>query len=122
MRYSKLFGKTLREVSGEVETVSHRLMIKGGMIHPLAAGLYTYMPLAQRALHRIERIIREEMDGIGGQEIQMPALQPLELWQETGRDELMGEILFRRQDRRGRTLFLAPTHGEVVPDLARRFV
>ncbi|MDP2661776.1 MAG: proline--tRNA ligase [Dehalococcoidia bacterium] len=122
MRYSKLFGKTLREVSGEVETVSHRLMIKGGMIHPLAAGLYTYMPLAQRALHRIERIIREEMDRIGGQEIQMPALQPLELWQETGRDELMGDTLMRLQDRRGRDLVLGPTHEEVVTDLARRFV
>ncbi len=122
MRYSKLFGKTLREVSGEVETVSHRLMIKGGMIHPLASGLYTYMPLAQRALHRIERIIREEMDRIGGQEIQMPALQPLELWQETGRDELMGDTLLRLKDRRGRDLVLGPTHEEVVTDLARSFV
>ncbi len=122
MRYSKLFGKTLRQVSGETETVSHRLMIKAGMIHPLAAGLYTYMPLAQRSLHRIERIIREEMDRVGGQEIQMPALQPLELWQETGRDELMGETLFRLQDRRERTLVLGPTHEEVVTDLARHFV
>lgn len=122
MRYSKLFGKTLREVSGEVETVSHRLMIKAGMIHPLAAGLYTYMPLAQRSLHRIEQIIREEMDGIGGQEVQMPALQPLELWQETGRDELMGETMFRLQDRKERWLVLGPTHEEVVTDLARRFI
>jgi prolyl-tRNA synthetase len=122
MRYSKLFGKTLRQVSGEAETSSHRLMLKAGMIQPLAAGLYSYLPLAWRALRRIENIIRQEMDGIGGQEIQMPALQPLELWQETGRDLLMGETMFRLQDRRGRGLCLGPTHEEVITDLARRFV
>lgn len=122
MRYSKLFGKTTRQVSGDVETISHRLMLKAGMIHPIAAGLYSYLPLALRALKRIEKVIREEMNAIGGQEVQMPALQPLELWQETGRDVLMGETMFRLQDRRGRTLCLGPTHEEVVTDLARRFV
>src|SRR3990170_1158706 len=99
MRYSKLFGKTIRQVSGEVETASHRLMLKAGMIHPVAAGIYSYLPLALRALKRVEHIIREEMDAIGGQEVQMPALQPLELWQETGRDALMGETMFRLPDR-----------------------
>jgi len=122
MRYSKLFGKTIRQVSGEVETASHRLMLKAGMIHPVAAGIYSYLPLALRALKRVEQIIREEMNAIGGQEVQMPALQPLELWQETGRDVLMGDTMFRLQDRRGRTLCLGPTHEEVVTDLARRFV
>ncbi|MDP2727474.1 MAG: proline--tRNA ligase [Dehalococcoidia bacterium] len=122
MRYSKLFGKTLRQVSGEAETASHRLMLQAGMIHPVASGLYSYLPLAWRALRRIEQIIREEMDAIGGQEVQMPALQPLELWQETGRDLLMGETMFRLRDRRGRDLCLGPTHEEVVTDLARRFV
>lgn len=122
MRYSKLIGKTLRQVSSETESISHRLMLKGGLIHPLAAGLYTYLPLAQRSLRKIETIIREEMDRVGGQEVQMPALQPLELWQETGRDELMGEILFHLKDRRGRVLVLGPTHEEVVTDIARHFV
>lgn len=122
MRYSKLFGKSTRQVSGDVETISHRLMLKAGMIHPIAAGLYSYLPLALRALKRIEKVIREEMNAIGGQEVQMPALQPLELWQETGRDVLMGETMFRLQDRRGRILCLGPTHEEVVTDLARRFV
>src|SRR3990172_5920539 len=122
MRYSKLLGKTTRQVSGEVETVSHRLMLKAGMIHPVAAGIYSYLPLAWRALKKLEQIIREEMNAIGGQEIQMPALQPLELWQETGRDQLMGETMFRVHDRRGRALCLGPTHEEVVTALARRFV
>ncbi len=90
MRVSQMFGKTLRQDPAEVETASHRLMLKAGLMHQVAAGVYAYMPLAYRSLRKIEQIIREEMDAAGGQEVHMPALHPLELWQETGRDAALG--------------------------------
>ncbi len=80
MRISKLFGKTQREVPAEADTISHQLLLKAGMIHQVAAGVYSYLPLAWRALRKIENIIRGEMDKAGGQELMMPALQPLALW------------------------------------------
>ena len=86
MRVSKLFGKTFREVPAEAETVSHQLLQRTGMISQVAAGVYSYLPLGWRVLKKIENIIREEMDKAGGQELSMPVLQPLELWQETGRN------------------------------------
>jgi len=122
MRYSQLFGKTLRQEPAEAETVSHRLLLKAGMIHPLAAGVYSYLPLGWRVLRKIERVIREEMDSAGAQEIMMPALQPIEIWQETGRDQAFGQNLFTLKDRRDRILCLGPTHEEVVTDLVRRNV
>ena len=122
MRISKLFGKTQREVSAEAETVSHRLLLKAGMIHQIAAGVYSYLPLAWRALKKIENIIRDEMDKAGGQELMMPVLQPIELWQETGRDLAFGKGLFTLSDRKERRLALGPTHEEVITTLVSRNV
>jgi prolyl-tRNA synthetase len=114
MRISKLFGKTQREVPAEAETVSHQLLLRAGMIHQVAAGIYSYLPLGWRVLKKIENIIRDEMDKAGGQELSMPVLQPLELWQETGRDLAFGKGLFTLSDRRERQLVLGPTHEEVI--------
>ena len=119
MRVSKLFGKTQREIPAEADTISHQLLLRAGMIRQVAAGVYSYLPLAWRALKKIENIIREEMDKAGGQEMMMPALQPLELWQETGRDVAFGEGLFTLRDRRDRKLALGPTHEEVITELVR---
>ena len=122
MRMSRLFDKTLRQDPAEAETASHRLLLKAGLIYQVASGVYAYLPLAHRALRKIETIIRQEMDAIGGQELRMPALQPQELWQETGRDAALGEILFRLADRRQRPLVIAPTHEEVITLLVRNHV
>ena len=122
MRLSKLFGKTLRQTPAEAENVSHQLLLKAGMIHQLAAGVYSYLPLALRALQKIENIIREEMNAIGGQELQMPVLQPLEMWRETERDLAFGKGLFTLSDRRERPLVLGPTHEEVITELVKRNV
>ena len=122
MRLSKLFGKTLRQTPSEAENVSHQLLLRAGMIHQLAAGVYSYLPLGWRAIRKIENIIREEMDAIGGQELMMPVLQPLEIWQETGRDLAFGQGLFTLSDRRDRKLVLGPTHEEVITQLVRRNV
>ncbi len=119
MRMTRLFSKTLRQEPAEVETASHRLMLKSGMIAQVAAGVYAYLPLAHRSLRKIEAIIRQEMDAAGGQELRMPTLQPLETWQETGRAAGFGQNLFRLRDRRDRELVLAPTHEEVVTHLVR---
>ncbi len=93
MRISKLFGKTQREIPAEADTISHQLLLRAGMIRQVAAGVYSYLPLAWRVLRKIENIIREEMDKAGGQELRMPVLQPLELWQESGRDLAFGQAL-----------------------------
>jgi len=122
VRISKLFGKTLREVPAEADTVSHQLLVRAGMINQLAAGVYSYLPLAWRVLKKIENIIREEMDRAGGQELGLPVLQPLELWQLTGRDLAFGKGLFTLYDRRERPLALGPTHEEVITQLASRNV
>ena len=117
MRISRLFGKTLRETPAEAETASHQLLLRAGMIHQVAAGIYSYLPLGWRVLKKIENIIRDEMDKAGGQELNMPVLQPLELWQKTGRDLAFGKGLFTLTDRRERKLVLGPTHEEVVTEL-----
>lgn len=122
MRISKLFGKTQREVPAEAETVSHQLLLRAGMIHQVAAGVYSYLPLAWRALKKIENIIRDEMDKAGGQELMLPVLQPIELWQETGRDRAFGKSLFTLIDRKERQLALGPTHEEVIIGLVSRYV
>ena len=114
MRVSKLFGKTLREDPADAEVASHRLMLKAGMIHQAAAGIYSYLPLAWRSLRKIEQIIREEMDAAGGQEVRLSALQPRELWDTSGRTEILGSELFLLEDRRDRPLVLAPTHEELL--------
>ncbi|MEE9277672.1 MAG: proline--tRNA ligase, partial [Dehalococcoidia bacterium] len=121
-RMSSLFGRTLREAPAEAETDNYKLLLRAGLVAQLSAGIYSYLPLALRSLRKIEQIIRDEMDAAGAQELLMPALQPLELWQETGRDQAYGPVLFRLADRRGHELVLAPTHEEAVTDLFRRNV
>jgi len=122
LRISKLFGKTQREVPAEAETVSHQLLLKAGMIYQVAAGVYSYLPLAWRVLKKIENIIQDEMDKAGGQELMLPVLQPIELWQETGRDRAFGKSLFTLLDRRERQLILGPTHEEIITELASHYI
>ena len=122
MRLSKLFSKSLHQEPAEAETVSHRLLLKAGMIYQVAAGIYSYLPLGWRAYRKIEQIIREEMDAAGGQELMMPVLQPLELWEATGRRQAFGQTLFTLQDRKERELCLGPTHEEIVSIMTRQFV
>ena len=119
MRFSQLISKTLRTEPAEAETASHRLMVKAGMIYQVASGVYSYYPLAWRSMRKIEGIIRHEMDAAGGQEVRMPVLQPLELWEETSRNEAFGDNLFSLADRRGRPMVLAPTHEEVITSMVR---
>ncbi|MDQ3702631.1 MAG: proline--tRNA ligase, partial [Chloroflexota bacterium] len=117
MRLSRAFGRTLREAPTDADTPGHRLLVRAGCIEQLAAGLYTMLPLGLRVQRKIEAIARRELTGAGGQEVLMPVLQPLELWQRTGRDVSYGEELFRLIDRRRRSFVLAPTHEEVVTEL-----
>lgn len=122
MKTSQLFIPTLREDPGEAETVSHRLMLRAGLIRKVAAGIYTYLPLGLRIIRKVEQIIREEMNRAGAQEILMPMASPAELWKETGRWEFYGKELLRFKDRHERDFCLGPTHEEVVTDLFRREV
>ena len=117
MLLSKLFGKTQREIPAEAGTASHQLLLKSGMIRQLASGVYSYLPLAWRVLGKIEGIVRNEMNKAGGQELSMPVLQPIELWQKTGRDLAFGKGLFTLFDRKERQLALGPTHEEVITEL-----
>jgi len=119
MHWSQLFIPTLRENPAEAEVVSHQLLLRAGYIRQLAAGIYSYLFLAQRSLLKITQIVREEMDAIGGQEMLLPALNPAELWQESGRWSVMGDNLFKLKDRFGRDLCLAMTHEEVMTTIAR---
>jgi len=119
MLWSKLFIPTLRENPAEAEVVSHQLLLRAGYIRQLSAGIYNYLFLAQRALLKITAIVRQEMDAIGGQEMLLPALNPAEVWQESGRWDVMGDNLFRLKDRFGRDLCLGMTHEEVMTTIAR---
>ncbi len=114
-----MVSKTLRDDPPDAETASHRLMLRAGMIHQVAAGVYSYLPMALRSLRKIENIIREEMDAAGAQELMMPALQPQELWDHTGRKGAFGDNMFSLNDRHGRNLVLAPTHEEVITNLVK---
>ena len=122
MRMSRLFSQTLRDVPGEAELPSHQLLLKAGLVRPLSAGSYSYLPLARRALTKIEDIIRSEMDAIGGQEITMPVVHPAALWQETGRWYQVGPEMTRFKDRAERDMVLGMTHEEVIADLVRQEV
>src|SRR5580700_10400405 len=119
MRWSKLFIPTLRDNPAEAEVASHRLLLRAGYIRQVAAGIYSYLFLAQRSLLKIVRIVREEMDAMGAQEMLLPALNPAELWQESGRWDVMGDNMFRLKDRFQRDLCLGMTHEEVVTATAR---
>ena len=120
MRTSQLFIPTLRQTPGEAEVVSHRLMLRAGMIRKVATGIYTYLPLGLRVLRKIECIIRQEMNRAGAQELLMPILSPAELWRETGRWDFYGKELLRCRDRHDRDFCFGPTHEEVITDLFRR--
>ncbi len=122
MRFSKLFGKTLRQAPAEAESISHQLLVRAGMIAQEAAGIYSYLPLGWRVLRKIENVIRDEMDKVGGQELMLPVLQPFELWQQSGRDIAFGKSLFTLTDRKDHMLALGPTHEEVITDLVHRYV
>ncbi len=122
MRLSHHFGKTLRQVPAEAETPSHQLLLRAGLVQQLAAGIYTYLPLGWQVLRKIEQIIREEMDAAGGEELFMPALLPIELWEASGRDQTMADVFFRITDKRERRFVLGPTHEEIIVDLFKRQV
>jgi prolyl-tRNA synthetase len=114
-----MFGHTLRETPAEAETPSHYLLLRAGFIDQLIAGVYSYMPLGKRTKRRVEEIVREEMDAAGAQETQLPAIHPLELWEQSGRDRSMADVLFPLTDRRERKLVLGATHEEVMTKLFR---
>jgi len=122
MRTSQLLLSTLKETPSDAEVISHQLMLRAGMIRKLAAGLYTWLPMGLRVLRKVENIIREEMDRAGAQEVLMPAVQPAELWQESGRWDQYGPELLRMHDRHDREFCFGPTHEEVITDLIRREV
>jgi prolyl-tRNA synthetase len=114
MRVSHLFGETLREAPADVDIVSHQLLLRAGYVRQLAAGIFSYLPLAHRSMKKIEQVLREEMDAIGGQEMTMPVVHPAEIWQQTGRWQVIDESLARFHDRKGRDMVLGMTHEEVV--------
>ncbi len=122
MRYSMLFAPTLRDVSADVEMVSHRLLLRAGFIRQLSAGVYSFLPLGWRVLNKVSDIIREEMNRAGGQELLMPAMTPQDLWIESGREAKMQDVLIGFKDRKGTQYYLGPTHEEVITDLVRRNV
>ena len=120
MRYSQFPLTTLKETPAEAEIVSHQLMLRAGLIRRLASGLFTWMPLGLRVLRKVEAVVREEMDRAGALELLMPAVQPAELWQESGRWDQYGPLLLRMSDRHDRQFCFGPTHEEVITDVARR--
>ena len=122
IRYSRYFMPTTKETPSDAEVVSHRLMLRAGMIRKVASGIYNYLPAGLRVLRRVERIIREEMDRAGAHEVLMPAVVPSELWKESGRWDAYGKELLRFRDRADREFCLGPTHEEVITDLVRREV
>ena len=119
MKASELYAPTLRAVPAEAELLSHKLMLRAGLIRKAAGGMYTYLPLGWRVIKKISKIIREEMDAKGGQEIMMPITQPAEIWQESGRWAVYGDEMMRLKDRHGREFCLGPTHEEMITTLIR---
>src|ERR671932_1233026 len=119
MRTSRSFVPTLKEVPADAQVASHQLLVRAGFIRQLGAGIYSILPLAQRSLLKITAIVREEMDAIGAKEFYLPALNPAEVWQESGRWDVMGDNMFRLKDRFGRPMCLGMTHEEVMTSIAR---
>jgi prolyl-tRNA synthetase len=122
MRMSRLFAKTLRQAPAEAESAGHKLLLRAGIATPLAAGVYTYLPLGWKVVKRIEEIVRQEMDACGGQEMLMPALLPIDFYAQSGRDKTMADILFRLKDHHGREFALGPTHEEIFVEVFKRNV
>ena len=119
MRWSQCFIPTLREDPADAEVISHKLLLRAGLVRQLASGLYSLLPLGQRVTLKIIDILREEMNGIGAQEFYLPALTPREIWDESGRWNVMGDNMFRLKDRKGADLCLGMTHEEVFTSIAR---
>ena len=117
MRLSKLFFTSLRDDPADAEMVSHRLLVRGGYVRQLGSGIYSLLPLGFRVQQRIEQVIREEIDAIGGQEMEMPVVHPADLWRQSGRYAKIGPEMARFKDRGGRDMVLAMTHEEVVAQL-----
>ena len=122
MRWSKTLIPTLKEDPADAEVVSHKLLVRAGFIRQISRGIYDYFPLALKVIRKVERIVREEMDRAGAQELLLPVCSPAELWQESGRWEMYGKELLRFKDRHERDFCLGPTHEEVITDLVRRSV
>ena len=122
MKFSKAYIPTQKENPSEAVIPSHQLMLRAGLIRPLVAGIYSYLPIGWRIMKKVIKIIREEMDSIGAQELYLPALNPVEIWDETGRSDGFGEEMFRLLDRKKHKMILAPTHEEIICYLARKFV
>src|SRR4030042_5432810 len=119
MRITKYFYKSIKEIPADAELKSHKLLIRGGYIKQVSAGIFSYLPIALRSIKKIEKIIREEMDKIDGYEVNMPVVMPATLWSETGRYQDVGDEMLRFTDRTGRKMLLGMTHEEAVTDLAR---
>jgi prolyl-tRNA synthetase len=119
MYWTKVFIPTLKETPKEAESQGHQLLLRAGFVRMLMAGSYTYLPMGLRVLEKIQTIIRQEMNACGASELLLPALHPLELWQKTGRDKDLGQVMFKLEDRRGRKVALGPTHEEVITDLVK---
>jgi prolyl-tRNA synthetase len=117
MRWTEALIPTLKEDPQDAEVTSHKLMVRGGFIRKLAAGAYSYLPLGVRVLHKIEAIIREELDSAGAQEVLLPAIHPPEIWKKTGRYDILGPVLIKFKDRHGKECVLGPTHEEIITDL-----
>src|SRR3954453_10029332 len=122
MRWTQTLIPTQKETPADAQIISHQLMLRAGLIRQLAAGTFGFLPLGWRALQKAAQIVREEMDAIGAAEVLLPALQPLELWQKTGRDVSYGDNLMKFKDRHGRVNVLGPTHEEVVTELVSAYV
>ena len=122
MHYSKLFIPTLKESPADAEVISHKLMVRAGMIRQVASGIYSILPLGLMVLRKVEQIIREEMNQIDGQEVFLPSIQPAELWIESKRWDFYGKELLRIKDRHGREFCYGPTHEEVITDIVRKEV
>src|SRR5213596_462452 len=118
MRWSQALIPTLKETPADAEIASHKLLLRAGLVRKLTGGLYTFLPLGLRTLRKVEQIVREEMDRAGGLEILMPALQPPEIWQQSGRYETAADVLYKVRDKARREWVLGPTHEEVVTTLA----
>ena len=122
MRMSRLFFQTLRDAPADADVISHNLLVRTGMIKQIAAGIFDYLPLGLRAKRKIEQIIREEMDAVGGQEVSLPVVHPAELWQKSKRWYQIGDDMARFKDRNGRDMVLGMTHEEIMADMAQQIV
>lgn len=122
MRFSSLLGRTLKEAPSDADCASHSYLVRSGMVQQVMTGVYSLLPLGWRTFRKIENIIREEMDAAGGQELMMPSLQPMELWEKSGRLPSFDKTLFTVRDRKDHIMALGPTHEEIITNLVGRVV